>query len=155
MTAGDGSGVGAGAALEVILGNLAASVNKLASATSRVDDLYQNLRVVPIVFQPLGANVSGTMDTPDRNGPKDGFFWDVRRLTAWGFTAGTVTVTLNDINGEQVAVFPQAGQFTWSGNLILAQRDRLIAVSAGITGNVQLQGQAIEVSTQIMPEYLL
>jgi len=145
--------VGAGAALEVAIGNLSAKVERMDRRLSRLDDLWQNLRVVPILFQPLGTNV--TTDVPDRSGPKDGFWWDVRFLSSWGWTAGTVTVTKNDSNGAVLATFPSAGQFTWSGQVWLAPRDRLILSVSGLTGTVQCEGFAIEVSTQILPDYLL
>src|SRR5215472_3891469 len=152
-TVAEGTGAAADAALEVTLGNLQATVERMDRRLQRLDNLWQNLRVVPVVFQPLIAN--GTTDLPDRMGPKDGFWWDLRFLSSWGWTAGTVTVNKNDPNGAVLAQFPSAGQFTWSGQVWLAPRDRLLLTVTGLTGTVQCEGFAIEVSTQILPDYLL
>jgi hypothetical protein len=143
------------ATLDVTLGRLAAAVDRLTQREQQFVQLWQDLHLVPVWAAPI-AGATGTSDLADRLGPKDGYWWDLRRLSAWGFTAGTVTVTLNDANGEQLAVFTQAGQWTWSGNTFLGPRDRLVVVTSGITGGpVQVQGQAVEVSTQQLPNYLL
>lgn len=143
------------ATLDVTLGRLADTIDRLTSREDQAVQLWQDLHLVPVWAAPI-TGAAGTSDLADRLGPKDGYWWDLRRLSAWGFTAGTVTVTLNDANGEQVAVFTSAGQFTWSGNLFLGPRDRLVVVTSGITGGpVQVQGQAVEVGTTMLPQYLL
>jgi hypothetical protein len=160
MTTVDSSGAGGlsgqlEATLDVTVGRLAAVVDRLMQREQEFVQLWQDLHIVPIWAQPI-AGSAGTSDQADKLGPKDGYWWDLRRLSAWGFTAGTVTVTLNDVNGEQVALFPQAGQWSWSGNLFLGPRDRLVIVTTGITGGpVQIQGQAVEISTQQLPNYLM
>lgn len=98
---------------------------------------------------------AGTTDQADLYGPKDSYWWDLRRLACWGFTAGTVTVRLNDPNGSQVAVFTTPGEFTWSAARLLAPRDRLIFVATGITGTVQFDGTAIQVLANWLADYLM
>jgi len=147
------------ASLEVTLGALADGLNALVDdKRSRPQQLWNACRPVPILpgQVPLSSG-AGTLDVPDRMGPKDGYWWDVRRLTLWGFTAGTVSVYLNDSTtlGEQLASCTLPGQFTWSGQLLLGSRDRLVVVASGVTGSVSAAGQAIEVSAQALPDYLM
>jgi len=123
-------------------------------------DLWQNVHMVPILYTGLtglAGSTGAVIASPDRMGPSTGFWWDVRRLSIWGFTAGTVNVYLNDIsgNGELVASFPQPGQYTWSGGLLLGPDDYLAAITAGVTGSVFLAGQAVEVGTRYLPDYLI
>lgn len=150
--AADGIGAGVAATLEVSLGRLAAALDK---QERRRDRLYQLLHVVPIMgVIPLSGG-AGTLDQPDRYGPKDGYRWDLRRVTADGFTAGTVTMYRNDVNTTALAKWTQAGEWAWSGQLWLAARDRLIFVASGITGNVTIDGAAVDVSEQVLPDYLM
>jgi len=110
----------------------------------------------PVPIRPGVINAAtGTIDIPDMLGPHDPYWWDVRRIGAWGFTAGTLTLFLNSTQGEQLAAWTVPGNFTWGTGLLLAPRDRLIFVAAGITGNVQITGQAFEVESPWLPEYLL
>jgi len=98
---------------------------------------------------------AGTFLQPDILGPTTMYWWDLRKITCWGFTAGTVTVYKNQVNGEQVGVFPSAGLLQWGSSELLAPDDNLILVAAGITGSVQFVVRAIEVETAWLPEYLV
>lgn len=110
---------------------------------------------VPIIGAiPITAG-AGTFDQPDMYGPKDPYWWDLRDLSLWGWTAGTVTVFKNSTSGSVLALTTTPGDFTWSAQKILGPRDRLIFVATGITGSVQFEGQAIEVETSWLPEYLM
>jgi hypothetical protein len=101
------------------------------------------------------ATAAGTVDIPDLLGPHDPYWWDVRRIGAWGFTAGTLTLFLNSAQGEQLAAWSAPGNFTWGTSLLLAPRDRLVFVAAGLVGAAQITGQAFEVETLWLSEYLL
>lgn len=116
---------------------------------------WQACHPVPIMGAVPLAGGAGQLDQPDMYGPKDPFWWDLRDLSVWGFTAGTVTIFLNSASGTQLAVATSPGDFTWSAQKILSPRDRLIFSAAGITGSVQFAGQAIEVETSWLPEYLM
>jgi hypothetical protein len=150
--------LGLGASLEVMLGRVADTLDRLDHREQRMQQMWQDLHPVPILSGqvPLTAG-AGTLNTPDRLGPKDGYWWDVRRLSTWGFTAGTVNVFLNDATGfgELLASFPQAGQFTWGGQLLMGPRDFLVVSATGITGTVSVAGQAVEIADRMLPEYLL
>src|SRR5215472_12954642 len=109
---------------------------------------------------PFGAvNISagaGSYIQPDLMGPTSPYWWDLREITAWGWTAGTVTVYRNFLtSGEQVAVFSTPGNFTWSTQKMLRPDDDLKISVSGITGNVQFQIEAIAIETAWLPEYLL
>lgn len=151
-----GLGASAVAGLELVLGKLADHVDQLGRAVAKIQSAWADVHPVPILGAITLATGAGTWDQPDYLGPKDGYWWELHRLTVWGFTAGTVTVYKNSSNGTRLAQFAQAGEWTWSGNMQwLAPRDRLIFVAAGITGSVQIDGMAIEVSAQTLPSYLI
>ena len=114
---------------------------------------------VPIATQLIAGN--GTIDVPQLLGPSGGYWWDVTRLTAAGFSAGTVTVYKNGVaDGNQLPSFPSAGVLTFGRRMLLGPKDRLIYVTAGITlnsgaGGVSVGGDAIQVEAWAMPRYLL
>jgi hypothetical protein len=140
------------AELKLMLGSMADAAAKPVSP--RVP--WEGAHPVPI----LGAvPISGGAGTNALNanlyGPGTPYHWDLRRLSCWGFSAGTVTVYLNNASGEQIAVFPSAGQTTWSSQVLLTPGDRLVFVAAGITGSVFFGGQAIEVRSEWLPDYLM
>lgn len=105
---------------------------------------------------PQGALAgSGTVDTPDMLGPHDPYWWDLRRFAAWGFTAGTVNIYKDNVNGIQLGSLAAPGNITWSAQELLAPRDRVIIVASSITGAVQWELRAIEVESRWLPEYLM
>ena len=138
------------AELAVTLGSLKQAVN--GDRPRRPVIPWEACHPVPIVAD-FSAN--GTIDQPDMYGPKDPYWWDLRSLGVWGFTAGTVTVFLNSTSGQQIASATVPGEFDWSAQRLLGPRDRLIFVVSGLTGVAHFAGQAIEVETSWLPEYLL
>jgi hypothetical protein len=163
MVEATGNGIRADAEVEgllsITLGRITATLDRMDQRERAEVQLWQDVHPVPILGQGLTGLVAanGVIDTQNRMGPNDPFWWDVRRLSCWGFTAGTVNVYLNDAtgNGELLAPFPQPGQWSWSGQLFLAPRDRLVAIATGVTGSVFLAGQATEVASTMMPRYQL
>jgi hypothetical protein len=143
----------AAAAVEVTLGRIADRLDKQTADRDLMRLIVPVLITAPQV--PLAAG-AGTLNQPDLLGPHEGFAWDVRRLTAASFTAGTVTAYLNYQADENIVVqWTQAGSFFFSGNVILGDSDALIFVATGITGQVTISGQAVNVPTPLLPEYLL
>lgn len=98
---------------------------------------------------------AGVQDLPDVLGPADGWWWDLRRLALWGFTAGSVTVTKNSAVGSQVGFLSGPGNILWSTQEMLPAPDRLVLSATGIVGAVQWELRAIEVATLWVPEYLM
>jgi hypothetical protein len=104
---------------------------------------------------PLSAG-AGTLQQDPMMGPNTGYFWSVRRLSAWGFTAGTVQVYMNQPGGELLPSFPAAGSLTFGrGEVLLQPLDNLVFVASGITGTVQVQGIADNGELWILADYLL
>jgi hypothetical protein len=132
---------------------------ELAEQRRRQDQLWQAVHEVPIQTQFIAGN--GTIDVPQVLGPSGGYWWDVTRLTAAGFSAGTVTVYKNAVaDGNQLPSFPQAGVVTFGRRMLLAPKARLVFVTAGITLNagvpgVSVGGDAIQVASWALPDYLL
>lgn len=149
------------ASLSATLGEIAERLTRSEERAQREQTLFwQNVHPVPILGPAatgLAAFTGVAIDSESTLAPNDGIWWDVRRLSCWGFTAGSVTVYLNDRQGvgEPLATFPQPGQYTWSGNLFLGPQDRLVALAAGVTGSVFMAGQAIEISGSRLPYYLI
>lgn len=144
-----GAQAAVGGSLEVVLGRVARHLDRQAREH---DEMIQLLNVVPIAGI---LTATGTLDNPDMLGPKDGYWWDLRRLTLSGFSAGTVALYRNSANGAQLANWTQTGEWTWSAAQWLRPRDRMIFVATGITGAVIVDGDAVEVSTRMLPQYVL
>jgi hypothetical protein len=150
-------GVRASASLDVAVGKLARQADQQQAESG----LLRMLVPVPITAPQLNAQNglaggAGTIISPDTLGPHDGFAWDVRRLTAASFTAGTVTAYLNyQADENALYVWTSAGTYTIGGGVILGDTDALIFVAAGITGVVTVSGQAYNVPTPLLPRYLL
>jgi hypothetical protein len=103
---------------------------------------------------PLTAG-AGTLQQGNQYGPETPYWWDLRTISVWGFTAGTVTIYLNSVNGEQLGQASVPGQFTWSAQALLGPQDNLLISATGITGVVNVTIRAVEVATAWLPEYLM
>ena len=148
-----------------LTGALAELVLKLGQFTDQAEHAA-HARVNPRVpweschpIGPIGALTltagAATLDQPDLLGPHDPYWWDLRRWSAWGFTAGTVNLFKNGATGTQLGSLSSPGNVTWSSQEILAPRDRLVIVAAGITGAVQWEIRGVEVESRWLPEYLM
>lgn len=145
--------VRAAAGIDISLGKIARHMDRQA----RDEELLR--QIVPILLtapQILLAGGAGTLVQPDLLGPHDGYAWDVRRLVAAGFSAGTVTAYLNFQADENLLyTWAAAGPAFFSTSIILGDSDALIFTATGITGTVTISGQAIQVPTLILPKYLI
>lgn len=104
---------------------------------------------------PLVAG-AGNLQLFNVFGPQMPYWWDLRTLSFWGFSAGTVSAFMNNLNGEQVALaVTTPGQFTWSGQMLMSPQDDLLFSATGVTGVVNVTVRAIEVETAWLPEYLM
>jgi len=146
-----------GLSAEAALGRL---VELEEAKQRRRAELWQHIHTIPIRAGALTNQVAqnGVLDYPDRYGPHEGYMWDVHRLSAWGWTAGSVAVYLNDSLGfgEQLANYSVPGQWTWGHRqMVLTPRDRVVVVATNITGAVYFAGQATEVEAPWWAEYIL
>ena len=145
------------AELGVRLESLTAAV---AEQNDRAQRLLQAIHQVPLATKQIASN--GTIDSPQDLGPSGGFWWDVRRVTAAGFSAGTVTVYKNAVvDGNQVLAFASAGVINMGkAHLLLGPKDRLVYVTANITLNsgaagVSIGGDALQIESWALPSYLM
>ena len=98
---------------------------------------------------------AGTDDQPDKLQAKTGYIWSVRRLTAQGFTAGTVTAYRNSSVGEPLLPFPAAAVNTLGkGQILLMPNDRIVWGATSITGTVSYYGEADCIEQWYLPYYL-
>jgi hypothetical protein len=161
---GDVSGVSfAGvAAISAGFGQAAADMADL-TGDQRKQRLMRELQQVPLnppLLVPSGSS-SGTLQMADLLSPKAGFYWSLRRLAGWGFTAGTITVYKNAPGGEVLFVFPAAGTYTFGrGELILEPNSQLVFAATGVTvtagaPGAQVGGAADCFPTHLLPGYLM
>jgi hypothetical protein len=90
--------------------------------------------------QPIPAN--GILDAPRLLGPAAGFAWQVDRLTAQGYSAGTVIVYVNPVvqagavlAGEQLFQFPSAGVQFQREMRFLRYGERLVVSGSGLVAS--------------------
>lgn len=115
----------------------------------------QAIRVIPLA-PPQATAAPFTIDTPDLLMAKTGYYWDVRRLSLSGWSAGSVTVYRNASGGEPVALFATPGILVYGkAHLVLHPGEKLVAVGTGITGFVQLNGDVVAIESWLFPSYLL
>jgi hypothetical protein len=148
-----------GLGLEVHAG-LTAAVNGLAARADRDYKLAARkasaIRQVPI-SPPAMTLVSGagTQQLQPAMGPPQGFYWGIRRLTAYGFSAGTVVAYIDNVNGEPLLPFTVQGVATFSkGQALLHPMSQLVIQATGITGTVQIWGAADCFESWYLPYYL-
>jgi hypothetical protein len=154
--AGDGPALEADAQLSIQIGRLATTLERQRSdALARRTELSH--AIFPFDFNPATIPTSGTLNNPNLYSPNEGYYWDIRKLTAATFTSGSVAVyknAANDANAE--VVFSSAGTYWFgSGQLILNSNDFLLFVGTGLVGNVTISGRAISVRADYLADYLL
>jgi hypothetical protein len=148
------------ASLSVALGRVSSALEYESRWRQRVAQAVTQLDFAIGDSIPLtGGN--GTLDVADKFAVKTGYIWSVRRLTARGWTAGTVTAYRNSILGEPVAPWTDPGGsaggavFTYGrGHQLLKPGDRLVFQAAGITGTVNLWGVADCFESWYLPFYI-
>jgi hypothetical protein len=138
---------------------LCASLDGVAASLGREDAWRQKIAraitQVPFAGTITLSGGAGTDDQPDKLQAKTGFIWSVRRLTANGYSAGTVTAYRNSTTGEPVMPFPVAAVNTIGrGELLLMPGDRLVWGATGITGTVQYWGVADCFESWFLPFYI-
>jgi hypothetical protein len=139
---------------------LCASLDGLTAQLRREEQRQQRaaqcVRQIPLAPPPMALSAgAGIIDSADLLSAKTGFIWSVRRLTVFGFTAGTAVAYMNSQYGEPVAPYAQAGSATFGrGELLMHPGDRLVITAAGITGNVQVIGAADCFEQWYLPYYI-
>lgn len=118
---------------------LRASINGLKEAADREARWRQRcaeaVRQIPFAGMiSLTAGAGTTTRDRDKLQAKTGYCWSIRRLTVYGFNAGTVTAYRNDLNGEPLCPFPVAAVNTFGrGEMMLMPGDALLWNATGIS----------------------
>lgn len=131
-------------------------------------DRAEQLHQIPIgaIQIPISAG-AGVYQMNDLLMPKAGYMWSVRRLTASGYTAGSVIAYKGGAivggaytGGGDPFPFSAAGALTIGrGELLLDQGDALVFVATGITlsagvGGIQINGAADCFERWKLPDYI-
>lgn len=148
--------------IELDLGlQLVASIETLTSTLNRQwqheQRKAQAIRQVPLAAnQMILSGGAGTIDDPAQLRCPTGYYMCLRRLSLFGFSAGSATAYLNSPLTEPVAVFAAAGTLNYGkGHILWHPGDRLVVTATGITGAVQLGGAVDLIETHFLYEYLI
>jgi|SRR5271166_734094 len=162
----DGGGFGVAAAAVAMIGQKAADRynDRMAKPQSNFEVLHQ----VPVgaIQVPISGG-AGVFQMNDLLMPKAGYMWSIRRLTASGYTAGSVIAFKGGAvvggaytGGGDPFPFSAGGSATIGrAELLLDQGDPLIIVCTGITlsagfAGVQINGAADCFERWYLPHYL-
>ena len=149
-----------------LMARLSASMDNLAdqvkASGNRQDRLSQAISPFNIGAIPVNGtgNGVGTLDQPNLLGPRTGQVWDVRQISTTGWTAGAVSVFLDNIGGTLVAYFAAgpALQNYGKGQLLIPAGSRLVVLGA-VTGNpttpVAVAVRGIQMDQRVLADYLL
>jgi hypothetical protein len=160
------TGLMLGGDIAVQLGRIADGMDQAARRRQKMAEAIRQIPIAPPQI-PITAG-SGALQMADLLMPKTGFNWSLRRLVAFGFSAGTVTVYKNAtiaggvaVAGEILVTFPSAGTDTFGrGEMLLMEQDQLVFAATGITlsagfPGVQINGAADCFEAWLLPDYLL
>jgi hypothetical protein len=116
-------------------------------------------RMWPVNTAAPQWNGLGTFDVPQVFGPMPGFAWVVRQVTAGTFTAGTINVYKGLPADSNLRYILTAAGVPWipgGSSLILLYGDRLTFTPAtAITGNVTLSVEATQMTSDLLPRFLM
>jgi predicted phage tail protein len=131
--------------------------NEMKQARMRSQRLAQLVHPFKVSTIPMTiTSNAGTLNVPNMLGPQTGYYWDVKRITATGFSAGTVTVTLGAGGGETLTIISAAGSLLLGkAHILLSGSDNLYFTAASITGTVAISLAGIEIAAPVIGEYLL
>ena len=142
---------------------LAASLDGVTAAMDRESRWRQRVAqaLIQVPFAgsiPISGGTGSSTHARDKLQAKTGYVWGIRRITAQGFSAGTVTAYRNDVLGEPVMPFPVPAVNTIGrGEIMLMPGDALVWNATGITaaaGFVQYWGVADCFESWFLPFYL-
>lgn len=137
------------------------SLDSLASEIKRYNDrahrLAQAIHPFSVPPSPIAlSSGTGTLSQPNISGPQMSNYWDVHRIAAMGFTAGSVTVYLNAVGGDPVAYLTAQGVYYFGkGQVMLTGNDNLVFYATNITGTVAMALGGTEIAAHAIGDYLL
>ena len=142
-----------------VTARLCATLDGMTALMGREDAWRRRIANV-ITTVPFAGSIAltggaGTDDQPDKLAVKTGYIWSIRRITANGWTAGSVTAYISSTAGEPIMPFPTPAVNTAGrGDLLLMPGDRIVWGATGITGTVQYWGKADCFESWYLPYYL-
>jgi hypothetical protein len=156
MTAEASFGVQLAASLDGLarrVGGLCDRMDRDAAFIQRANQAYVQ---VPFIINTVLSSGAVTLNpVPNGPGPDLGYFWSIRKLSAVGFTAGTVNLYVDNTGGEPIVPFPQTGVFTFGkGEQVMNPGSTIALVASGITGTVQIWGKADQIESWLWPWYI-
>jgi hypothetical protein len=146
-----------GVSLQASLNGLTAAVSGMCQRLDREWQFRQRandaFRVVPFIINVPLVSGAATLN-PTQAGPDAGYYWSIRKLSAVGFTAGTVDTYVDNTGGEPIVPFTVSAVNTFGkGEQLLHPNSNIAVVASGITGTVQLWGQADQFESWLLPWY--
>lgn len=144
--------------MATISASLDTVAERLRVQNDRQNQLAQAIRVIAHI--PIGqiTTTNGSLNQPELAGPRSGYAWEVRRVTANTFSAGTVQCYVDSNLAPQNLVLPfsQSGvNYPGGGNLILNRGHWLVFGATAITGNADISIGVIEIEERWLAAYLL
>jgi hypothetical protein len=147
-----GNGAGAGFSVELALGTIARHHQRQEKLWDLRRQVHTVLITAPLMVLAAGA---GSINQPDLLGPHDGYEWDVKRLVAASFTAGTVNAYRNyQADANLIATWSTPGTWSFNKQLWLNGSDAILFTATGIVGQVTVSGEAVQVPSLLVPDYL-
>lgn len=142
--------------IAVALGRLCDRLDRQDMARrARASEAYRQAEFSGTITLTAGA---GTLQDFNRFGSPQGYTWSIRRLTAAGFTGGTLTAYKDSASGEPLAIFTGATtilpQYFGKGDILIKPMSQIVWSAASITGTVQVWGVADQVESWLLPSYI-
>ena len=149
--------------------SLAASLNGLAAVVGglcqRMDREVQHRQQANQAFRQvsIGKGMAITAGAGsvhlEPHGPPPGYFWSIRRLTAYNYSAGTVTAFVDSTAGEPLVAFPASAVFTFGkGEMLIHPSSSILVTGTSITpvtgSYVYLWGSADQFESWLLPWYM-
>jgi hypothetical protein len=138
--------------LAATVGQLGARLDRQMMAEREANEAFRQVEFAGTITLTAGA---GTLQDFNRFGCPSAYFWSIRRLTAQGFTAGTVTAYRDSTSGEPLCPFAAAAVNTFGkGELVVKSMSQIVWSAASITGTVSVWGVADQFYAAQFPWYM-
>ncbi len=117
-----------------------------------------NELIKPFYVPQMQIPASGLLDDVNNFAPERGFVWDVMRVTASGYTTGTVAMFTGSTENEQILNFTNPGSFFFNEKnfMVLERVGRPVFLLTGSpTTNPYISMFGISIHMSLFGKYLL